>query len=122
MFYICCFLRGVVIVRTLIVFISLETGNLSLEKFLFSNFLKFSVCHEVFLPKREIRNPIVGYEEPENASYCLVMVKYGGGNTGLASVTVAALLESFVPVERNPLVSYEIYRHFCIFLDIFNDF
>ena len=62
---------------------------------------RFLVCHEVFLPKRENRNQIVGYEEPENASYCLVMVRYGDPNN---AVTVAALLESFVPVERTPNV------------------
>ena len=32
------------------------------------------------------------------------MVRYGGGNSGLAPVSVATILESFVPVERNSTV------------------
>ena len=76
------------------------------NKFFFQTnlLILFSVCHEVFLPHRENRTQIVGYEEPENVSYCLVMVRYGGGSSGLAPVSVATILESFVPIERNSTV------------------
>lgn len=32
------------------------------------------------------------------------MVRYGGGSSGLAPVSVATILESFVPIERNSTV------------------
>jgi len=59
--------------------------------------LFFSVCHEVFPSSRLIQGQIVGYERPENASYCVIMVNFGPSD---APVTVVALLETFVPIER----------------------
>ena len=59
----------------------------------------FIVCHEVFPPSRlnNSSTNIVGYEQPESASYCVIMIQYGPYD---AQVTVIALMETFVPIER----------------------
>ena len=56
-------------------------------------------CHDCHPPHRlQSSGQIVGYEQPENASYCVCVVKYDCGDG--ACVTVVALLETFTPIER----------------------
>lgn len=61
-------------------------------------------CHDCHPPNRLHHNAtqIVGYEQPENASYCVCVVKYDAGDG--AGVTVVALLETFTPIERRVTV------------------